>query len=232
MSLKDQVPADWRATVADAIDAPSFRNLADELAVERARPDTAIYPPDGLVFNALRLTPLATVRAVILGQDPYHGAGQAHGLAFSVPVGVKGPPSLVNILAEWQSDLGLESSSSGSLEPWARHGVLLLNTTLTVRRGSANSHKQLGWRPFTDAIIRAVAARPDAIVFFLWGRFAQQKRSLIDQRHIVIESNHPSPLSANRLPRRFVGSKPFSRANSRLDALGEDPIDWRLTGGD
>ncbi len=206
-----------------------FRDLDRYLSAERARPDTAIHPPEGLVFNALRLTPLALVRAVILGQDPYHEAGQAHGLAFSVPAVAKPPPSLVNILAEWQSDLGLEPSSSGSLEPWARHGVLLLNTTLTVRRGSANSHDRLGWRPFTDAIIRAVAARPDPIVFLLWGRFAQQKRSLIDQRHIVIESNHPAPRSASRLPTPFVGSKPFSRANARLKSLGQGRIDWSLT---
>lgn len=231
MSLQDQIPADWRAALRDAIDTASFRKLADELALERARPDTAIYPPDGLVFNALRLTPLASVRAVILGQDPYHEPGQAHGLAFSVPVGVKRPPSLVNILAEWQSDLRLEPGPSGSLEPWARHGVLLLNTTLTVRGGSANSHARLGWRPFTDAIIRAVAARPDPIAFLLWGRFAQQKRSLIDPRHVVIESNHPSPLAANRPPTPFVGSRPFSSANARLKAMGEKPIEWNLTEG-
>ena len=230
MALDDQIPAGWRVAVADAIDTAFFRHLADELVAERAGTDTAIYPPEDLVFNALRLTPLTSVRAVILGQDPYHEAGQAHGLAFSVPVGVKPPPSLVNILAEWQSDLGFEARASGSLEPWARHGVLLLNTTLTVRRGSANSHKRLGWRPFTDAIIRAVAARPDPIVFLLWGRFAQQKRSLIDQRHIVIESNHPSPLSANRRPTPFMGSRPFSRASGQLAVLVGKPIDWSLTG--
>ena len=229
MALADQIPADWRPALRDAIDSASFRHLADELIAERARTDTAVYPPDGLVFNALRLTPFASVRAVIIGQDPYHGAGQAHGLAFSVPVGVKPPPSLVNILAEWQADLGLEPSSSGSLEPWARHGVLLLNTTLTVRRGSANSHKRLGWRPFTDAIIRAVAARPDPIVFLLWGRFAQQKRSLIDERHVVIESSHPSGLSARRGATPFIGSRPFSKANARLDEA-QGPIDWRLAG--
>ena len=222
----DLIPPDWRAALADAIEAPSSRDLDHDLAAERARTDTAIYPPEPLVFNALRLTPLDSVRAVILGQDPYHGEGQAHGLAFSVPTGTKPPPSLRNILAEWESDTGLGPAPSGSLEPWARHGVLLLNSVLTVRRGSANSHYGMGWEPFTDAIIRAVAARPDPIAFLLWGRSAQRKVSLIGGPHIVIESNHPSPLSATRGPRPFRGTNPFSRANSRLTGLGQPPVDW------
>jgi uracil-DNA glycosylase len=229
MTLIDEIPDDWRAALADPIDTPTFRRLIDVLAAERARTDTAIYPPEPLVFNALRLTPLDSVRAVILGQDPYHGEGQAHGLAFSVPAGVKPPPSLGNILAEWESDTDLAPARSGSLEPWARHGVLLLNTVLTVRRGSANSHRRIGWTDFTDAIVRAVAARQDPVAFLLWGRPAQRKRPFIDEPpHLVIASNHPSPLSANRAPVRFVGSKPFSRANEGLVALGQDPIDWNL----
>jgi uracil-DNA glycosylase len=230
MSLTDGIPPDWRAALAEAIEAPSCRRLADELAAERARTDTVIYPPEALVFNALRLTPLDSVRAVILGQDPYHGEGQAHGLAFSVPAGVKPPPSLRNILAEWESDTGFEPAPSGSLEPWARHGVLLLNTVLTVRRRSANSHRRIRWTDFTDATLRAVAAQPDPVAFLLWGRQAQLKRSLIGGPHIVIESNHPSPLSFARGPTPFRRSKPFSNANAKLSALGRIPIDWRLTG--
>jgi uracil-DNA glycosylase len=232
MALVEEIPDDWRAVLADAIDSPTFHNLVDELAAERARTDTAIYPPEPLVFNALRLTALDSVRAVILGQDPYHGEGQAHGLAFFVPTGIKPPPSLRNILAEWESDTGFAPSGTGSLERWARHGVLLLNTVLTVRRGSANSHRWIGWAPFSDAIVRAVAARPDPIAFLLWGRPAQRKRPLVAERHIVIESSHPSPLSATRGPTPFRGSKPFSTANARLIQRGRPPIDWGVAGAD
>jgi uracil-DNA glycosylase len=232
VTLSDEVPAGWRAALAEAIEAPSFRHLSDELAAERARTDTDVYPPESLVFNALRLTPLDSVRAVILGQDPYHDEGQAHGLAFSVAAGTKPPPSLRNILAEWEADTGLGPAPSGSLEPWARHGVLLLNTVLTVRRGPANSHHGIGWEKFTDAIIRAVAAQPDPIAFLLWGRPARKARSLIRDRHVVIESSHPSPLSATRSPTPFIGSRPFNDCNSRLEALGQDPIDWSLTDAD
>lgn len=227
--LAEGIPLDWRLVLTEAIDAPSFGHLADEIAAERARTDTAIYPPEDLVFNALRLTPPDSVQAVILGQDPYHGKGQAHGLAFSVPAGIDKPPSLRNILAERESDTGLGPAPSGSLEPWARHGVLLLNTVLTVRHGSAHSHRAKGWEHFTDAIIRAVAARPKPIAFLLWGRPAQRKRPLIGDRHVVIESNHPSPLSATRGAKPFCRSRPFSKANTGLVALGRDPIDWSLT---
>jgi uracil-DNA glycosylase len=171
--LIDGIPADWRVALADAIDDPSFQRLTGFLAMERARTDTAIYPPDSRVFEALRLTPLDTVRAVILGQDPYHGEGQAPGLAFSVPAGVPIPPSLRNIRAEWMADTEQRLPTSGSLEAWARHGVLLLNTVLTVRRGEANSHHDQGWEPFTDAVIRAVNGKADPVVFLLWGRHAQ-----------------------------------------------------------
>lgn len=229
VDLVERVPPDWRVALAKEVATPSFRRLSDQLAAERARTDTVIYPPEAEVFEALRLTPLDSVRAVILGQDPYHGERRAHGLAFSVPAGIKPPPSLRNILDEWESDLRLERPSSGSLEPWARNGVLLLNTVLTVRRGDANSHKGMGWEDFTDAVISAVAARPDPVVFMLWGRHAQRKRSLIDQRHVVVESTHPSSLSARRGPTAFVGSHPFRTANAKLAALGQSPIDWRLT---
>lgn len=222
------IPADWRSVLADAIEDPSFERLADFLTTERARTDTTIYPPASQVFAALRLTPLDSVRAVILGQDPYHGEGQAHGLAFSVPAGVSIPPSLRNIGAEWHADTKFPLPTSGSLKPWARHGVLLLNTVLTVRRGQANSHRGGGWEPFTDAIIGAVNAKDDPVAFLLWGRPAQQKRKLIDiERHVVIESSHPSPLSATRGLTPFLGSRPFSRVNARLRAHGRPEIDWR-----
>lgn len=222
------IPADWRAVLTEAIEAPSFRRLAGELAAERARTDTEIYPPEDLVFSALRLRPLDSVRAVILGQDPYHGEGQAHGLAFSVPAGTKPPPSLRNILAEWEVDTGLGPAPSGSLEPWARNGVLLLNTVLTVRRGVPYSHRGIGWEDFTDAIIRAVAARPDPIAFLLWGKAAQKKRTLIGDQHVRIESNHPSPLSAKRGGTPFFDSKPFRTVNLRLLAAGAESVDWIL----
>jgi uracil-DNA glycosylase len=226
--LLSGIPERWRAPLRNAIEAESFGDLADYLATERMRPKTEIYPGESDVFRALQITRLDAVRAVILGQDPYHGEGQAHGLAFSVPQGIQPPPSLRNILAEWRSDLCLEPASIGSLEPWAHNGVLLLNTVLTVRRGEANSHRDMGWEPFTDAIISAVAARPAPVVFMLWGWPARRRRSLIDARHVIVESNHPSPLSATRGPTPFVGSHPFSTANARLAALGRSPIDWAL----
>jgi uracil-DNA glycosylase len=225
----ERIPADWRTAVASAIAAPSFRDLADFVAAERARTDTAIFPPEAQVFTALRLTPLGAVRAVILGQDPYHEAGQAHGLAFSVPPGVEPPRSLVNVLAEWQADLGLPPAVGGSLTSWARHGVLLLNTVMTVRRGEPNSHKGKGWEPFTDAIIRAVAARPEPVAFLLWGSRAQSKTRLIGRSHVVIPASHPSGYSATHGKTPFLMSRPFSTANARLATLGRPPIDWSLT---
>lgn len=225
----ESIPQDWRQVLDDAIESPSFLALQAFLRDERLRTDTAIYPPEKDVFNRLRLTPFNSVRAVILGQDPYHGEGQAHGLAFSVPEGITPPPSLRNILDEWQSDLRLGRPLTGSLEPWARAGVLLLNTVLTVRRGEANSHRHRGWEDFTDAIISAVAARPDPIAFLLWGRPAQRKRQLIDAHHPLVESNHPSPLSASRGPTPFTGSRPFTTANAKLASLRWPPIDWALT---
>ena len=226
--LSDTVPGAWRGALSDTLDAPGFLVLAEFLAAERARTDTAVYPAAADVFAALGLTPPEAVRAVILGQDPYHGDGEAHGLCFSVRPGTTIPPSLRNILREWTDDLGLPSPTSGSLEPWARHGVLLLNTVLTVRRDEPNSHRRQGWESLTDALIRAVAAAPAPVAFLLWGTRAQAKRDLIGGRHLVLASNHPSPLSANRPPVPFRGSRPFSAANARLAALGRPPIDWSL----
>jgi uracil-DNA glycosylase len=225
----DLIPTDWRDALAEAIEAPSFWDLAKFAATERARTDTTIYPPESDVFTALRMTPLASVRAVILGQDPYHGKGQAQGLAFSVPSTQGIPPSLRNILDEWDADIGGPRPLRGSLEPWARHGVLLLNTVLTVRQGRANSHRGKGWEPFTDAIVRAVANIERPVAFLLWGRAAHQKVQLIKGRHVVIQASHPSPFSATRGQTPFRTSRPFSTANARLAALGQPPIDWSLT---
>lgn len=185
-----------------------------------------VYPDMYSIFNALKLTPLSKVRAVILGQDPYHEPGQAMGLCFSVGDSTRLPPSLVNIYKELESDLGLPPSKSGDLSCWARQGVLLLNTVLTVRRGEANSHRRMGWEQLTDRIISCVNEKKEPVVFILWGREARSKKSLITSgRHLVIESAHPSPLSAYY---GFFGSRPFSRANSFLEENGVQPIDWRV----
>jgi len=185
-----------------------------------------VYPPPDEVFACLHLTPYADTRVLILGQDPYHGRGQAHGLCFSVRRGVTVPPSLVNIYEELRTDVGVEPPGHGNLEAWARQGVLLLNTTLTVRGGQAASHQGKGWETFTDEVIRAVDAKEHPVVFILWGSHARRKKALIDtSRHTVIESAHPSPLSARN---GFFGSRPFSRTNEALVAAGLDPIDWRL----
>ncbi|MHB8459736.1 MAG: uracil-DNA glycosylase [Candidatus Limnocylindrales bacterium] len=233
--LIDDIPPGWRDALGASLTGPSFARLSTFVAAERARTDTAIYPPDVDVFAALRLTPLASVRAVILGQDPYHGEGQAHGLAFSIPNGKALPPSLCNILDEWHADLGLPMPAGGCLEPWASHGVLLLNATLTVPRGKANSHHGQGWEDFTNKIVRVIAAKREPVAFLLWGRSAQRKRGLIGEWHIVIESTHPSPLSARRsssgIP-PFIGSRPFSGANTALRERSASPIDWSLRSTD
>ena len=217
-------PTDWNPVLRDELDQPYWQELQSFVAAEReAGP---VYPATGDVFAALHLTPLAQVKVVILGQDPYHGPRQAHGLCFSVPEGVPLPPSLRNVYRELNDDLGLPIPRSGDLTPWARRGVLLLNTTLTVRAGAAASHQGHGWEVFTDQVIRAVSAKPETVVFVLWGAHARKKRALVDRsRHVVIESAHPSPLSAHN---GFFGSRPFSRANAALVAAGRDPVDWSL----
>ncbi|HMS89680.1 MAG TPA: uracil-DNA glycosylase [Acidimicrobiales bacterium] len=217
-------PTDWNPVLRDELDQPYWQELQSFVAAEReAGP---VYPATGDVFAALHLTPLAQVKVVILGQDPYHGPRQAHGLCFSVPEGVPLPPSLRNVYRELNDDLGLPIPRSGDLTPWARRGVLLLNTTLTVRAGAAASHQGHGWEVFTDQVIRAVSAKPETVVFILWGAHARKKRALVDRsRHVVIESAHPSPLSAHN---GFFGSRPFSRANAALVAAGRDPVDWSL----
>lgn len=215
---------DWNPLLRDQFDEPYWKQLQQFVASERA--STSVYPSHENVFAALHLTPYADARVVILGQDPYHGPGQAHGLSFSVPMGVDIPPSLRNIHQELQADLGIAPPGHGNLESWARHGVLLLNAVLTVRAHSAGSHRNRGWETFTDRVIEIVADKPETVVFILWGNYARAKRTLIDTtRHHVIESPHPSPLSASR---GFFGSRPFSRANAALVAAGREPIDWCL----
>ncbi|MEZ5374509.1 MAG: uracil-DNA glycosylase [Microthrixaceae bacterium] len=215
---------DWNPLLRDTFDAPYWADLMAFVAEERAA--GPVYPPHDRVFSALHLTSHADLRVVILGQDPYHGPGQANGLAFSVGEGVAIPPSLRNIFVELTDDLGCPPPADGDLTAWARQGVLLLNTTLTVRSGAAASHQGRGWETFTDRVIATAAAKEERVVFVLWGAAARRKRALVDaDRHSVIESPHPSPLSAHR---GFFGSKPFSRANAALVEAGRTPVDWCL----
>lgn len=215
---------DWNPVLRAELEKPYYAELAGFVAEERSR--HLVYPAPDEVFAALHLTSYAETKVLILGQDPYHGAGQAHGLCFSVRRGTAVPPSLANIYRELHDDLGIEPPAHGNLEHWARQGVLLLNATLTVRAGQAASHHGKGWEQFTDEVIRAVSAKPERVVFVLWGASARRKRTLVDTaRHVVIESAHPSPLSAHN---GFFGSRPFSRANAALVAAGRTPIDWSL----
>lgn len=215
---------DWNPLLRDQFDEPYWKDLQAFVHDERSR--HTVYPPHDEVFAALHLTSYADVKVLLLGQDPYHGPGQAHGLCFSVRPGVDIPPSLVNILAELESDLGCPKPADGNLDHWARQGVLLLNTTLTVRARQAASHQRKGWETFTDRVIEVVNAKPEPVVFVLWGSAARKKKAFVDtSRHTVIESPHPSPLSAHR---GFFGSKPFSRTNAALVAAGRDPVDWCL----
>lgn len=219
----ESLSEDWRAVLADEFAKPYFGQLVEFLGHQRAH--NQVFPPEAEVFNAFGLTPFERVKVLLLGQDPYHGEGQAQGLCFSVRPGIKPPPSLVNIFKELKSDLGCAIPNNGSLVPWAERGVMLLNAVLTVRAHEANSHKDKGWETFTDAVIRALAERPEPVVFVLWGAYAQKKGKLIDPtRSPIIASAHPSPLSATK----FFGSKPFSKVNAALEGLGQAPIDWQL----
>jgi uracil-DNA glycosylase len=225
--MADTVPESWRPALEPALALPQSRKLGGWLRAEEER-GAAIYPPRGMRLKALELTPLDHVKVVILGQDPYHGPGQAHGLCFSVPDGVAIPPSLVNIYKELESDLGVPRRATGNLEHWARQGVLLLNNSLTVEAGKAGSHAGKGWDAITDAAVAAVAGRETPSVFILWGSHARRKAANVPQlaqggRHLVLTSAHPSPLSAHS---GFFGSKPFSKTNAFLEANGRGAIDW------
>lgn len=217
------LPNDWRAVLADELKQPYVHKL--EAFVDAERRAHAVFPPRTEVFNAFKYTPYARVKVLLLGQDPYHDEGQAHGLCFSVRPGVRRPPSLVNILKELHSDIGCRIPDHGCLAPWAKRGVLLLNAVLTVRAHRPASHKNKGWENFTDAVIRRLSDRRKPLVFVLWGGFAQKKIRLIDtSRHRIVQAAHPSPLSAGK----YLGSRPFSRTNQALAELGEAPMDWQL----
>lgn len=219
-----KIPASWRPHLKAELKKPYFLKLREFLEAERA--SAQVFPPEPEVFAALELTPYERVKVMLLGQDPYHGEGQAHGLSFSVRPGRRPPPSLVNIFKEVRSDVGARIPNNGYLAPWAEQGVLLLNAVLTVRKGRPNSHKGKGWEFFTDAVIQKVNEKPDPVVFLLWGKYAQKKAELIDaERHKVIACAHPSPYSADA---GFFGCRPFSRANAALRAAGKSEIDWQI----
>jgi uracil-DNA glycosylase len=219
-----QLPTDWKDVLAMEFEKPYWSKLQDFVAEEREKVE--IFPPKNLVYSAFHLTPFNKVRVLIMGQDPYHGEGQAHGLSFSVQPGVALPASLRNIYKELQSDLGLPPSKNGSLVGWAEQGVMMLNAVLTVQAGQPNSHRDKGWEQFTDAVLKTLNARAEPVVFVLWGAYARKKKSLIDtSKHVVIESAHPSPLSAAS---GFFGSKPFSKINEALEGKGLEPIDWQI----
>ncbi|ASR51389.1 uracil-DNA glycosylase [Blastomonas fulva] len=219
-----QIRPAWRDALADEFAAPYMAELKAFL-LERKAAGARIFPPGSQWFRALDLTPPDSVRVVILGQDPYHGPGQAHGLCFSVQPGVRPPPSLINIYKELERDLAIMPPAHGFLEPWARQGVLLLNAVLTVEMGEAGSHQGRGWERFTDAVIARVNAQQQPVVFLLWGSHAQKKAGNVDARHLVLKAPHPSPLSAHR---GFLGCGHFGKANAFLEAAGRNPIDWQL----
>ena len=220
-----KIEASWKEVLKSEFNKPYFQQIVLHLKTERSQGKT-IYPPGGLIFNAFDKTPVAKVKVVILGQDPYHGPGQAHGLCFSVPAGIPPPPSLINIFKELHEDTGMPIPQTGNLEHWAEQGVFLLNASLTVRAGEAMSHAKIGWAEFTDNVIRKVSETRKNIVFLLWGKFAQEKRVLIDEsKHLILKAAHPSPLSAYA---GFFGCKHFSRANEYLTKKGIDPVDWTL----
>lgn len=221
-----QLESSWLEMLKDEFDQPYFKAIRSFLKQEKLNGKT-IYPSGKYIFNAFNSTPFDKVKVVILGQDPYHGEGQAHGLCFSVQKGIKPPPSLVNIYKEMKSDLGLEAPSHGCLQAWAEQGVFLLNAMLTVEKDQPASHQKIGWQNFTDAAIQKLSDERENLVFILWGAFAQQKSLLIDNsKHLVLKSPHPSPFSADK---GFFGSKPFSKTNEWLESKGISSINWQLT---
>jgi len=221
-----KIEASWKEVLKQEFNKPYFLQVAAHLKTEKASGAT-VYPPGSLIFNAFNTTPFNEVKVVILGQDPYHGPGQAHGLSFSVPDGVPPPPSLVNIYKELHADIGIPIPKTGNLTKWAKQGVFLLNAMLTVRANEPASHSKIGWMDFTDAVIRKISDEKKGVVFLLWGRFAQEKQVLIDEtKHHVLKAAHPSPFSADK---GFLGCKHFSKTNEILVAQGLTPIDWEIS---
>ncbi len=222
--MQVNIPESWHEHLNGELQKPYFQKLAE--FVDKERQEHTVFPPEDEVFSALRLTPYENVNVLLLGQDPYHDNNQAHGLCFSVRPGIKPPPSLVNMYKELQTDVGFRIPNNGYLVPWAKQGILLLNAVLTVRAHEPNSHKNKGWEKFTDAVISMVNEKREPVVFVLWGGYAQKKLSLIDTtRHTVVQSAHPSPLSARN---GFFGSRPFSAINAALRTAGKPEIDWQL----
>lgn len=224
MEVNPQIEESWKAVLMDEFRKDYFVKLKEFLVEEKKH--YTVYPPGSQIFSAFNLTPFHGVKVVLLGQDPYHGPGQAHGLCFSVPVGIPKPPSLINIFKELNDDLGIPTPNHGNLEKWAKQGVLLLNATLTVRANQAGSHQRQGWENFTDAAIMALSEKRTGLVFILWGAYAQAKAQIIDKsKHHILMGPHPSPLSVHR---GFFGCKHFSKTNQLLTAMGKEPIDWSL----
>ena len=222
--MEVKIEQSWKDALAGEFDKPYFASLVRFLHHEKEA-GKRIYPPGSQIFKAFELTPVSKLKVVILGQDPYHGPGQAHGLSFSVPEGVTAPPSLKNIFKEIESDLGIKMSGYPNLEKWASQGVLLLNAVLTVQAGAAASHSKIGWEEFTDAVFRYISDNCEGMVFLLWGNFARGKSALIDRsRHHVLEAAHPSPLARGA----FFGCRHFSQANALLTSQGKEPVDWKL----
>ena len=222
--MEVKIEQTWKNALASEFEKPYFASLVRFLHAER-QAGRRVFPPGSQIFRAFELTPVQQVKVVILGQDPYHGPGQAHGLSFSVPEGVPAPPSLKNIFKEIETDMGVQMSGYPNLENWARQGVLLLNAVLTVRCAEAASHSKIGWQEFTDAVIRYISDNCEGVVFMLWGNFARTKSELIDHsRHCVLEAAHPSPLARGA----FFGCRHFSKANEYLTSIGRTPIDWKL----
>jgi uracil-DNA glycosylase len=220
-----KIEPSWKEVLKDEFSKPYFQQIVLHLKTERTQGKT-IYPPGGLIFNAFNTTPIDKVKVVILGQDPYHGPNQAHGLCFSVQNGVPPPPSLINIFKELQEDIGISIPNHGNLTHWAKQGVFLLNASLTVRASEPMSHAKIGWAQFTDTVIKQISEQKQHVVFLLWGKFAQEKRVLIDEsKHLILKAAHPSPLSANA---GFFGCKHFSKANAWLMSKGIDPVDWQI----
>ena len=220
-----QIEASWKEKLKDEFEKPYFENIVNHLKTEKQL-RKIIYPPGPMIFNAFNSTPFDKVKVLILGQDPYHGPGQAHGLCFSVQDGVPPPPSLVNIFKELKEDIGMPIPASGNLSKWAAEGVFLLNASLTVRAGEPMSHAKIGWAQFTDAVIKIIAEQKQHVVFLLWGKFAQEKVAFIDPaRHLILKAAHPSPLSAHN---GFLGCRHFSKTNGYLTQQGIEPVDWKL----